>query len=321
MGLSKRRLASRILSRVAPSFSRVATATPSVSRPYSRRSVPASASPSACAASSAADVDLLRSHNKAQQAERETAGSHWVESGLVFPDEHGRSPSHRRDWAEWKALLTEANVRDGRLHDARHTAATVLLILGVPERGPAPPAWLPRFAAPKLPGQDGLDPAPWHPPQLRSQEVEARLPPIRMRSTTSSGRRARVVEMHRNADSVTFDLLGRCPRSAGTSRQPVLLGCRRSGLMGPRRKVQVALTVAWRTVPVSMLFHLPATPSMSAQRITPPARATQCGGRFSRPRAAEVETGRLRASLARTRSRCDRETDPACLAQRRTDDS
>ncbi|GHI89422.1 hypothetical protein Sxan_67860 [Streptomyces xanthophaeus] len=28
----------------------------------------------------------------------------------------------------------EAKVRDGRLHDARHTAATVLLILGVPER-------------------------------------------------------------------------------------------------------------------------------------------------------------------------------------------
>jgi integrase len=25
-------------------------------------------------------------------------------------------------------------VRDGRLHDARHTAATVLLLLGVPER-------------------------------------------------------------------------------------------------------------------------------------------------------------------------------------------
>lgn len=52
----------------------------------------------------------------------------------MFPDEHGRIASHRKDWAEWKALLAEANVRDGRLHDARHTAATVLLIPGVPER-------------------------------------------------------------------------------------------------------------------------------------------------------------------------------------------
>ncbi|MFF8400916.1 tyrosine-type recombinase/integrase [Streptomyces sp. NPDC015684] len=79
-------------------------------------------------------VDLLRAHLKAQEVERQTAGKRWEENSLVFPDEHGRSPSHRRDWAEWKALLAEAKVRDGRLHDARHTAATVLLILGVPER-------------------------------------------------------------------------------------------------------------------------------------------------------------------------------------------
>ncbi|MEU5278924.1 site-specific integrase [Streptomyces asoensis] len=79
-------------------------------------------------------VDLLGAHLKAQEAERQVAGKRWEENSLVFPDEHGRSPSHRRDWAEWKALLTEAKVRDGRLHDARHTAATVLLILGVPER-------------------------------------------------------------------------------------------------------------------------------------------------------------------------------------------
>ncbi|GAA1526681.1 site-specific integrase [Streptomyces albidochromogenes] len=79
-------------------------------------------------------VDLLRAHLKVQEEERAKAGDCWGENGLVFPDEHGRSPSHRRDWAEWKALLAEAKVRDGRLHDARHTAATVLLILGVPER-------------------------------------------------------------------------------------------------------------------------------------------------------------------------------------------
>ncbi|MFI1397800.1 tyrosine-type recombinase/integrase [Streptomyces sp. NPDC020681] len=79
-------------------------------------------------------VDLLRAHRKAQGAERQAAGKRWTEGGWVFPDEHGRSPSHRKDWAEWKALLAEAQVRDGRLHDARHTAATVLLILGVPER-------------------------------------------------------------------------------------------------------------------------------------------------------------------------------------------
>lgn len=78
--------------------------------------------------------DLLRAHRKAQGEERLAVGERWEEEDWVFPDEHGRSPSHRRDWAEWKALLVAAKVRDGRLHDARHTAATVLLILGVSER-------------------------------------------------------------------------------------------------------------------------------------------------------------------------------------------
>jgi integrase len=31
-----------------------------------------------------------------------------------------------------ETLLAGANVRDARLHDARHTAATMLLVLGVP---------------------------------------------------------------------------------------------------------------------------------------------------------------------------------------------
>lgn len=35
---------------------------------------------------------------------------------------------------EWKAVLAEAGVREARLHDARHTAATTLLLLGVRER-------------------------------------------------------------------------------------------------------------------------------------------------------------------------------------------
>ncbi|MEU6716896.1 tyrosine-type recombinase/integrase [Nonomuraea sp. NPDC046802] len=46
-----------------------------------------------------------------------------------------RSPvSPYTDYHEWKDILASAGLRDGRLHDARHTAATVLLILGVPER-------------------------------------------------------------------------------------------------------------------------------------------------------------------------------------------
>ena len=38
------------------------------------------------------------------------------------------------DWDDWKALLKRARVRDARLHDARHTAATLLLAQGVDQR-------------------------------------------------------------------------------------------------------------------------------------------------------------------------------------------
>ncbi|WP_443062783.1 hypothetical protein [Streptomyces sp. NBC_00390] len=37
------------------------------------------------------------------------------------------------DYHIWKQLLRDAGVRDGRLRDARHAAATVLLLLGVPD--------------------------------------------------------------------------------------------------------------------------------------------------------------------------------------------
>lgn len=36
------------------------------------------------------------------------------------------------DHEAWKTLLRKANVRPARLHDARHTAATMLLVLKVP---------------------------------------------------------------------------------------------------------------------------------------------------------------------------------------------
>ncbi|MFC9742925.1 tyrosine-type recombinase/integrase [Streptomyces noursei] len=79
-------------------------------------------------------VDLLRTHQTKQQAERVAAGDDWSEEGWLFATLTGRGTSPRTDYDDWKELLSAAKVRDGRLHDARHTAATVLLILGVSER-------------------------------------------------------------------------------------------------------------------------------------------------------------------------------------------
>ncbi len=47
---------------------------------------------------------------------------------------HGVRSAVRTDWEAWKRLLQEAGVRDARLHDARHTAATLLLPQGVAPR-------------------------------------------------------------------------------------------------------------------------------------------------------------------------------------------
>jgi integrase len=53
----------------------------------------------------------------------------------MFAQTNGRPIDPTMDRNEWKRLLRDADVREARLHDARHTAATVLLLLGVPERG------------------------------------------------------------------------------------------------------------------------------------------------------------------------------------------
>ncbi|MGQ0845095.1 MAG: tyrosine-type recombinase/integrase [Sporichthyaceae bacterium] len=78
--------------------------------------------------------DALRAHRTAQLAERLAAGSEWQDHGLVFAQPNGRPIDPRADHRQWRALLAEAGVRPARLHDARHTAATLLLQQGVPAR-------------------------------------------------------------------------------------------------------------------------------------------------------------------------------------------
>lgn len=79
-------------------------------------------------------VTLLKEHRKEQDSERQKAGQLWQESEYVFTTPTGAPLHPRTDFGDWKRLLAEAGVSDRRLHDARHTAATVLLLLGVAER-------------------------------------------------------------------------------------------------------------------------------------------------------------------------------------------
>jgi integrase len=74
----------------------------------------------------------LRSHLRLVEQLKESAESnHWVENNLVFPDGFGNFRSPKTDYAEWKKALKLCGIASKRLHDARHTAATLMYSQGV----------------------------------------------------------------------------------------------------------------------------------------------------------------------------------------------
>ncbi|MDF5753027.1 site-specific integrase [Spongiactinospora sp. TRM90649] len=76
-------------------------------------------------------LPVLRQHRAEQAAERGRAGDQWEDHDLVFATRRGRPMERSEDYKAWKALLKRAGVRDARLHDARHTAGTLLVEQGV----------------------------------------------------------------------------------------------------------------------------------------------------------------------------------------------
>ncbi|MEV4159290.1 tyrosine-type recombinase/integrase [Nonomuraea dietziae] len=76
-------------------------------------------------------LDQLKAHKKIQAAERLKAGEKWTDHDLVFTTRLGGPIERTEDWKVWKSILRQAGVRDVRVHDARHTAATLLIEQGV----------------------------------------------------------------------------------------------------------------------------------------------------------------------------------------------
>ena len=76
-------------------------------------------------------IAQLRIHHRQQSAERLAAGVAWQDWDLVFCTPTGTPINSRDDWADWHGLLAQAGVRPARVHDARHTAATLLLEQGI----------------------------------------------------------------------------------------------------------------------------------------------------------------------------------------------
>jgi integrase len=53
-------------------------------------------------------------------------GEEWKSLNLVFPQEDGSPRSPKTDYAEWQKALRLCGIAPKRLHDARHTAATLM---------------------------------------------------------------------------------------------------------------------------------------------------------------------------------------------------
>jgi integrase len=76
---------------------------------------------------------VLLEHRERQAAERLDADS-WAEPRLVFATRLGTPIHPRNDYRSFREIIRQANLRQIRIHDLRHTAASVLLANGVPAR-------------------------------------------------------------------------------------------------------------------------------------------------------------------------------------------
>ena len=76
----------------------------------------------------------LKTHRVRQLEERMVAGSRWVESGLVFTTRRGTPLDPSNVTKAFHELLVSAGLPRIRIHDLRHTAATLLLAQGVSPR-------------------------------------------------------------------------------------------------------------------------------------------------------------------------------------------
>ncbi|QZT56250.1 site-specific integrase [Mycolicibacterium austroafricanum] len=74
----------------------------------------------------------LRRGRKRQLASKLALGSKWVDSGYVVVDELGNAPYPDTLTAAWRKALAGAGLPHVRLHDARHSCATLMHLNGVP---------------------------------------------------------------------------------------------------------------------------------------------------------------------------------------------
>ena len=76
-------------------------------------------------------VESLKQHRQIIENMRLACGDFWQENDLVFPHINGAFHPAILDYNAWKRSLRLCGIKSRRLHDARHTAATLMYIQGV----------------------------------------------------------------------------------------------------------------------------------------------------------------------------------------------
>jgi integrase len=85
-------------------------------------------------------LQALRGRLESQRADAAKAGSLWSgpppgdPARTIFSTPAGARIDPKRDYDDWEAILRRAGIPSARLHDARHTAATLYLEAGIQER-------------------------------------------------------------------------------------------------------------------------------------------------------------------------------------------
>ena len=79
-------------------------------------------------------ITALLSHRVRQLETRLASGGRWRDHGLAFTSSVGTPFEPRNVTRQFKALLTAAKLPNIRLHDLRHSCATLLLAQGVSPR-------------------------------------------------------------------------------------------------------------------------------------------------------------------------------------------
>src|SRR5712692_4335786 len=76
-------------------------------------------------------IGVLKTHRSRQEQARQRAGSSWEEHDLVFCNIYGSFMDQAHFRATFQTILKKAGLQPMRFHDLRHSAATLLLAMGV----------------------------------------------------------------------------------------------------------------------------------------------------------------------------------------------